>query len=61
MLKGLASLAVQWVGLHASTAGGKGLTPGRGTQIPHAAQDGQKEKKKCPGCTARGTDEWLSD
>ena len=28
------SLAVQWLGLHASTAGGIGLIPGRGTKIP---------------------------
>ena len=30
------SPAVQWLRLHASTAGGEGLIPGRGTKIPHA-------------------------
>ena len=41
------SLAVQWLGLHASTAGGTGSIPGQGTKIPHALQHGQiKEKKK---------------
>ena len=30
------SLAVQWLGLRASTAGGTGLIPGQGTKIPHA-------------------------
>ena len=40
------SLAVQWLRLHASTSGGAGLIPGRGTRIPHAAQSGQKKKKK---------------
>ena len=36
------SLAVQWLRLHASTAGGMGSIPGRGTKIPHAAQRSQK-------------------
>ena len=36
------SLAVQWLRLHASTAGGTGSIPVRGTKIPHAAQRGQK-------------------
>ena len=27
---------VQWLRLHASTAGAVGLTPGWGTKIPHA-------------------------
>ena len=31
--------------LSASSAGGAGLTPGRGTEIPHAAWHGQKKKK----------------
>ena len=39
------SLAVQWLGLHASTAGGTGLIPGQGTKIPQAVQRGQKIKK----------------
>ena len=36
------SLAVQWLGLQASTAGGTGLIPGRGTRILHGMQCGQK-------------------
>ena len=36
------SLAVQGLRLHASTAGGAGLIPGRGIKIPHAARCGQK-------------------
>ena len=40
------SLAVQWLRLCTSTAGGTGSIPGRGTKIPHAAQCSQKEKKK---------------
>ena len=40
------SLAVQWLGLLASTAGGLGLIPGRGTKIPQAARCGQKKKKQ---------------
>ena len=38
------SLAVQWLGLRASTSGGTGLIPGRGTKIPQAARLGQKKK-----------------
>ena len=43
------SLAVQWLGLCASTAGGAGSIPGWGTKIPHAVWYGQnkKEKPKC--------------
>ena len=43
------SLAVQWLGLRASTAGGTGLIPGRGTKFPHAAWHSLKKffnKKK---------------
>ena len=36
------SLAVQWLGLGASPAGGTGSIPGRGTKILHAVQRGQK-------------------
>ena len=39
-------LAVQCLGLHASTAGGTGLIPGQGTKIPQAAWRHQKKKKK---------------
>ena len=38
-------LAVQWLGLHASTAGGVGSTPGQGTRIL-AAQHGKKQTNK---------------
>ena len=40
------SLAVQWLGLHASTAGVTGSIPGWGTKIPHATWQSQKKKKK---------------
>ena len=36
------SPAVQWLRLHASTAGGVGSIPGQGTKIPHAVWGGQK-------------------
>ena len=36
------SLVIQWLRLHASTAGATGSIPGQGTKIPHAAQCGQK-------------------
>ena len=36
------SLAVQWLGFHASTAGGTGSIPGRGTKILNAEQHDQK-------------------
>ena len=38
-------LAVQWLSLHASSAGDTGLTPGWGTEIPYAMQRGPKENK----------------
>ena len=38
------SLAVQWLRLHASNAGGTGSIPGQGTKIPHAAWQGQRIK-----------------
>jgi len=37
---------VQWVGLHASTAGGMGVIPGQGTKILYALQQSQKKNKK---------------
>lgn len=37
-------LAVQWLGLRASTTGGLGLIPGPGTQIPQAVQEKKKKK-----------------
>ena len=40
------SLAVQWLRPCASTAGGTGLIPGRGTRIPCTAPHGQKKEKK---------------
>ena len=39
------SLAVRWLGLQTSTAGGVGSTPGQGTKILHVALLGQKKKK----------------
>ena len=45
-LKGLdggTSLVVQWVRLCTPNAGGRGLIPGWGTKIPHAAWSGQKK------------------
>ena len=41
----MTALAVQWLRLHASTAGGAGWIPGQGTKIPHAAWCSQKKKK----------------
>ena len=41
-----ASLTVQWLRLHTSTAGGTGSIPGWGMKIPHAAQPKKKRKKK---------------
>ena len=35
----------QWLRLGASTAGGTGSIPGRGTKIPQAARCGQRKKK----------------
>ena len=40
------SLAVQWLRLHAASAGDAGLTPGKGTKISHAEWYGQGKKKK---------------
>ena len=39
-------LASQWLGLHASTARGQGLSPDQGTKIPQALWHGQKQTKK---------------
>ena len=39
------SLAVQWLRLCASSAGGMGSIPGQGTKIPHATQRGKKTEK----------------
>ena len=38
------SLAVQWLGLRASTAGSVGLIPGQETKTPHAVWCDQKKK-----------------
>ena len=53
------TLVVQWLGLHASTAGGIGLIPGQRTKTLHASRCGQtknklalslkKKKKEKPG------------
>ena len=37
---------VQWLGLLASTEGGTGSIPGRGTKIPPVVQHGQKTSKQ---------------
>ena len=55
------SLAVQWLRLRASTAGGAGSIPGQGTKIPRASQCGQNKqiffknwkKKKRDHCTLK--------
>ena len=39
------SLAVQWLGLHASPAGGKGSIPRQGAKILHALLCGHQKKK----------------
>ena len=38
------SLAVQWLRLCDSDAGGAGLIPDPGTKIPHALRHGQKQQ-----------------
>ena len=40
------SLAVQWLGLHAATAGGMGWIPGPGTKIPRALAWPKKKKER---------------
>ena len=40
------SLAVQWLRLHVSNAGGSGSIPSQGTKIRHAVQCGQKVKRR---------------
>ena len=39
------SLEIQWLGLHTSTVGGTGSTPGLGRKILHAAHQSQKNKR----------------
>ena len=38
--------AVQWLRLHAATAGGMGLIPGQGTKILYVLWHSQKKKEK---------------
>ena len=45
------SLVVQWIGLHASTAGGTGLIPGWRTKIPHAARHNQNVLDTVPSAS----------
>ena len=45
------SLVVQWLGLRAFTAKGPGSIPGRGTEIPQAAQCGQSKKIEVAHCS----------
>ena len=40
------SLVIQWLTLHASTAGGTGLIPGQGSKISHATRCGQIQINK---------------
>ena len=40
------SLVVQWLGLHASTAGGPGSIPGQGTKIPQCRTVRPKKPQK---------------
>ena len=42
------SLAVQWLGLHTSTARDPGSIPGRGTKIPQATWCSPPKKDDCP-------------
>ena len=49
------SLAVQWLGLRASTAGDTGSTPGWGTKIPHAVRRSQNKTKKAQTKTKQKT------
>ena len=44
-MTGGTSLAVQWLRLCASTAGGTGLIPGQGSEVPHATQCRHKKLK----------------
>ena len=50
------SLAVQWLRLRASTAGGTGSIPGWGAKIPHTTWHGQKIKKIKKKKNATGLD-----
>ena len=36
----------QWLGLYASTAGGRGSIPGQGTKIPQGSQHDQRDENK---------------
>ena len=44
MNEGNSLVVVQWLGFHASTAGGTGSIPGQGTKIPHTACQAQQNK-----------------
>ena len=39
------SLVIQWLRLHASSAGGASLIPGQGTKISHAVQPPSSQKR----------------
>ena len=39
-------MVVQWFGLNTSTAGGPGLIPSWGTEIPHVCSTAEKRKRK---------------
>ena len=46
LLRNRTSLAVQWLRLHASTAGGAGSIPSGGNKIPHATCRATQPKQK---------------
>ena len=54
------SLAVQWLGLHVSTAGGTGSTPVRGTKLCGAVKKKKKRKKSLWGLPVTQGTPWPS-
>ena len=55
------SLAVQWLRLYASNAGGVGSIPGQGTKIPHAMWPKDKSKSKIKYMAVTNTGEINTD
>ena len=54
------SLGIQWLRLHAFTAGGVGLIPGDRTKILHAVQQKNKIKEKILFYNSRAVPWWPS-
>ena len=55
-------MAVQYLGFHASSAGGLGSVPDQGTRIPHATWCGQKEENaKGFWCEKKLNSYWVSE